>query len=89
MNAVIFKRIMLQTPQDVKNFCYSVSSLPRNVSVKVKHDTYVVDGKSILGMFSLDLSNPVLSIPNTSTHFTFAFHLGLDVDINHSSSSHG
>ena len=59
MNDVIFKRIMLQTPQDVKNFCYSVSSLPRNVSVKVKHDTYVVDGKSILGMFSLDLSNPV------------------------------
>ena len=59
MNDVIFKRIMLQTPQDVKNFCYSVSSLPRNVSVKVKHDTYVVDGKSILGMFSLDLSQPV------------------------------
>ena len=59
MNDVIFKRIMLQTPQDVKKFCYSVSSLPRNVSVKVKHDTYVVDGKSILGMFSLDLSNPV------------------------------
>lgn len=59
MNDVIFKRIMLQTPQDVKNFCYSVSSLPRNVSVKVKHDTYVVDGKSILGMFSLNLSDPV------------------------------
>ena len=59
MNDVIFKRIMLQTTQDVKNFCYSVSNLPRNVSVKVKHDTYVVDGKSILGMFSLDLSNPV------------------------------
>ena len=59
MNDVIFKRIMLQTRQDLKNFCYSVSSVPRNVSVKVKHDTYVVDGKSILGMFSLDLSNPV------------------------------
>ena len=58
MNDVIFKRIMLQTPQDVKNFCYSVSSLPRSISVKVKHDTYV-DGKSILGMFSLDLSKPV------------------------------
>ena len=59
MNDKILRRIMLQTPQDVKNFCYSVSSLPRNVSVKVQHDKYVFDGKSILSMFSFDLSNPV------------------------------
>ena len=59
MNDVIFKRIMLQTPQDVKAFCYAMSEFPRNVNVKVQHDTYVVDGKSILGMFSLDLSKPV------------------------------
>ena len=36
-----------------------MSEFPRNVNVKVQHDTYVVDGKSILSMFSLDLSNPV------------------------------
>ena len=59
MNDVIFKRIMLQTPQDVKAFCYAMSEFPRNVNVKVQHDTYVVDGKSILGMFSLNLSDPV------------------------------
>lgn len=59
MNDVIVKRILLKTPQDVKSFCYAMSDFPRNISVKVKHDTYVVDGKSILGMFSLDLSNPV------------------------------
>lgn len=59
MNDVIVKRIFLKTPQDVKDFCYAMSKFPRNVSVKVQHDTYVVDGKSILGMFSLDLSQPV------------------------------
>ena len=59
MNDVIAKRIFLKTPQEVKAFCYAMSEFPRNVSVKVQHDTYVVDGKSILGMFSLDLSQPV------------------------------
>ena len=59
MNDVIVKQILLKTPQDVKAFCYAMSEFPRNVNVKVQHDTYVVDGKSILGMFSLNLSDPV------------------------------
>ena len=59
MNDVIVKQILLKTPQDVKAFCYAMSEFPRNVNVKVQHDTYVVDGKSILGMFSPNLSNPV------------------------------
>ena len=59
MNDVIVKQILLKPPQDVKAFCYAMSEFPRNVNVKVQHDTYVVDGKSILGMFSLNLSDPV------------------------------
>lgn len=56
---VIERRIYLKTPQDVKDFCYAASALPRTVSVKVTHNEYIVDGKSILGMFSLNLSQPV------------------------------
>ncbi len=59
MSNTITKKILLKTPQDVKNFCYAANSFPRNVSVKVKAEAYTVDGKSILGMFSLNLSEPV------------------------------
>lgn len=56
---VIEEKVYLKTPQDVKDFCYAAGTLPRTVLVKVIHNEYVVDGKSILGMFSLNLSEPV------------------------------
>lgn len=59
MESMMRKTIKLVTPQDVKEFCFAASELPRNVSAMVSHGKAVVDAKSILGMFSLDLSEPV------------------------------
>ena len=59
MESMMRKTIKLVTPQDVKNFCFAASELPRNVSAMVSHGKAVVDAKSILGMFSLDLNEPV------------------------------
>lgn len=59
MNDTIIKKVQLNTPQDVKEFCYTMGSFPRNVSIKAKHESFVSDAKSILGMLALNLSNPV------------------------------
>ena len=59
MESIMTKNIQLVTPKDVKEFCFAASELPRNVSTTVSHDKYSIDAKSILGMFSLDLCQPV------------------------------
>ena len=59
MNDTIIKKVQLNTPQDVKDFCYAMGSFPRNVSIKAKHESFVSDAKSIPGMLALNLSNPV------------------------------
>ena len=52
--------IQLTTQQDVKDFCYEMSTLPKCIDIKaISKGGYTVDARSILGMFSLDLSNPV------------------------------
>ena len=51
-------RIRLQTVEDVKNFVDAAERYPGNV--RVHANDYIVSGKSIMGMFSLDLSNPVI-----------------------------
>lgn len=60
MENIIRKTIKLVTPQDVKDFCFAASELPRNVSAMASHGKAIVDAKSILGMFSLDLSESVI-----------------------------
>ena len=37
-NEIITRRVLLSTPQDVKDFCYAMGSFPRNVSIKAKHE---------------------------------------------------
>lgn len=59
MNDTIIKKVQLNTPQDVKEFCYIMGSFPRNVSIKAKHESFVSDAKSILGMLALNLSEPI------------------------------
>lgn len=59
MNDTIIKKVQLNTPQDVKDFCYAMGSFPRNVSIKAKHESFVSDAKSILGMLALNLSEPI------------------------------
>lgn len=46
-------------PQNVKNFVFATSSLPNSMQVKIFQDTIIVDGKSILGVLSLDFTKMV------------------------------
>lgn len=50
-------KVRLNTISDVQNFCRLSSSLYGDVDII--SGKYMVNGKSILGLFSLDLSNPV------------------------------
>ena len=49
--------VKFDTQMDVKDFCYTAGTLPRNISMKTTERDY--DCKSILGMMSLNLSEPV------------------------------
>lgn len=49
--------ILLNTVEKVKDFVNITSRLQNEVFVK--SGRYVIDGKSLMGMFSLDLSKPV------------------------------
>jgi phosphotransferase system HPr-like phosphotransfer protein len=51
-------KIRLQTVEDVKEFVTVAEKYPGNI--RVHANDYIVSGKSIMGMFSLDLSNPVI-----------------------------
>lgn len=44
--------------EDVKDFVIEAEKLPSKVAV-VSHNNYVCDGKSLMGIFGLDLSQPV------------------------------
>ena len=80
MENIIIKKIFLRTPQDVKMFCNLMNTVPRNATVVVEHNEYTVSGRSILGMFSLNLSEPVtlkVNIPDTETDFDEKAFLGL------------
>ncbi len=49
--------IRLSSIQDVRNFVDVVTK--HNVEVDLSSGRYVVDAKSIMGIFSLDLLNPI------------------------------
>lgn len=55
----IRKTLKFVTPLDVKLFCQATNTLPRNMGVYVPQDHVTIDAKSIMGMFSLNLSEPV------------------------------
>ena len=50
-------KISLQMAQNVKDFVSIVQEYPYEIDLN--SEKYVVDAKSILGIFSLDLSKPV------------------------------
>ena len=49
--------VVLQSINDVKNFVTIVSKY--NFDIDLTSGRYVVDAKSIMGIFSLDLSKPI------------------------------
>ena len=51
-------KISLHMAQKVKDFVRIVQDYPYEIDLK--SDKYVVDAKSILGIFSLDLSKPLV-----------------------------
>ena len=55
---MISVKISLQMAQNVKEFVKIVQDYPYEIDLK--SDKYVVDAKSILGIFSLDLSKPLV-----------------------------
>ena len=52
------KTIKLNQIDDVKTFVRYAEKCEAKVTVR-SYDGYIVDGKSIMGVFSLDLSKPV------------------------------
>lgn len=54
---MVKKKIIMPTVADVKEFVTAMNSCP--VNAEIKTERYTVDAKSLMGIFSLDLSNPV------------------------------
>lgn len=50
-------KVNLSTISAVKNFTHIAAQT--TAAITLKSDKYVVDGKSIMGIFSLDLSKPI------------------------------
>lgn len=61
MKNTITKQIKFHSSQDVKDFVFIISTLPRNVQVKLKCNNTIVDGKSILGVLSLS-TNKIIEV---------------------------
>lgn len=59
MENVLRFKVKLPTPEDVKKFTQEAMKCPRSVTIKAIHNEYIVDGRSILGLLSLDLSKPI------------------------------
>lgn len=54
---MIAKTILLDDVKKITNFVNETFKLKGDIAVK--HDKYVVNGRSLLGLMSLDLSQPV------------------------------
>ncbi len=57
MTAMTTANIKLSTINDVRNFVNTVSKF--DAEIDLKSGRYVVDAKSIMGIFSLDLASPI------------------------------
>ena len=57
------KTICLKTISDVKNFVSIVSKC--DYDIDLIRDRYVIDAKSILGIFSIDLTQPIKMVINS------------------------
>ncbi len=54
---MIVKKVKLKDLEDVKKFVTATSDMPFDVDLR--SDRFIVDGKSILGIFSLNLAHPI------------------------------
>ena len=63
-------KIRVSTIQDVHTFAALVGK--HNIDVDLSSGRYVVDAKSIMGIFSLDLLNPIQLSAHTDDEAVFA-----------------
>ena len=67
-------KIYLRTFKDVNDFVKIAGNLDCEVVVESEDRRYRVDGKSILGLYSLDLSRPlILSVPQAEEDKFFKY----------------
>lgn len=59
----IIKKISLKTFEDVKRFV--AFSMSKSYDIELVSGKYVINAKSIMGVFSLDLTQPITMIANT------------------------
>lgn len=52
-------KLQLVTIKDVEEFVTIAGKCPKTTEIIVKHGKFIVDGKSLMGLFSLNLSEPV------------------------------
>lgn len=52
-------KVKLTTQKDVVELTQITNTCPRNISIKAIHNEYSVDARSILGWYSLNLSEPI------------------------------
>ena len=52
--------ISLKNINDVYDFVMAVQSINCDIDLSTEHRRYIVDAKSIMGVFSLDLSQPLI-----------------------------
>lgn len=58
--------VQLNTPRDVMEFCQITGTYPMHTNIVAQHDIFTVSARSILGMYSLNLSEPVTITFSTS-----------------------
>ena len=52
-------KVQLVTIKDVEEFVQISSTCPKSTEILVKRGRFVIDGKSLMGLFSLNLSEPI------------------------------
>ena len=52
-------KVQLVTIKDVEVFVQISSTCPKSTEILVKRGRFVIDGKSLMGLFSLNLSEPI------------------------------
>lgn len=57
-------RVKFSTVEQIKDFVDIV--YPYDIDIDLVHNRYIIDAKSIMGIFSLDLSNPLELVLHTS-----------------------
>lgn len=61
MSVAVFSANLV-TVKDVEEFVRVASSCPKGTDISVQHGKFITDGKSLMGILSLNLSEPSLNL---------------------------